>query len=100
MAPDNSKFGFFVFTSSASENETLVTTLVLSMTPRKHYFFIVWRADQDKFDLNSSSGQLKFKSEFTPDFEGWFFDGDNIFHIIINVSDGLLDSTADFYLGI
>ena len=84
------------------ENETLVTTLeVIDDTNESITFSLVGGLDQDKFDLNSSSGQLKFKSEFTPDFEGdGSFDGDNIFHIIINVSDGLLDSTADFYLGI
>ena len=85
-----------------SENESFVSLLkVKDDTNVSVVFSLVGGLDQGEFELNATTGELKFKQEYLPDYEGnGSFDKDNIYHLKIKLSDGLFDSTSDLYIGI
>ena len=85
-----------------SENESFVTLLkVKDDTNESVVFSLVGGLDQGEFELNATTGELKFKQEFLPDYEGnGSLDKDNIYHLKIKLWDGLFDSTSDLYIGI
>ena len=84
------------------ENQSFVTTLVVSDdTNETLEFLLIGGTDQSKFELNSTSGELHFKSDHLPDFEvNGSFDGDNIYDIKIQVSDGIYSSIGEMFIEI
>ena len=84
------------------ENQSFVTTLVVSdLRNETLEFLLIGGTDQSKFELNSTSGELHFKSDHLPDFEvNGSFDGDNIYDIKIQVSDGIYSSIGEMFIEI
>lgn len=84
------------------ENQPLVTVLQVEDDTNESLFFsLVGGVDQDEFEINATSGELRFKDEFLPDYEvKGSLDEDNVYELRIEVSDGTYKSTSDMFIGI
>ncbi len=83
---------------NVSENTTFVTTV--EATDPEHdelSFSITGGLDQALFEVDATSGALSFKS--APDFENPLdSDGDNLYVVVVSVSDGLLSDSQTFHV--
>lgn len=81
---------------SVAENTSYVTTITTTGPDSTTYieFSIAGGADGENFEIEPSSGQLSFA--VSPDFEHPSdFDADNVYHVRIQVSDGVVLITKD-----
>jgi len=90
-APAITSLGAF----SVPENSTAVTTVTATdAEPNPLTYSIAPGADAGKFSIDSATGILTFVS--APDFESPTDAGaDNVYHLTVVVSDGLLSATKD-----
>jgi VCBS repeat-containing protein len=87
---------------SIAENTTAVTTVVASdgdLPAQSLIYSVVGGADAAKFTIDSVTGALRFA--VAPDFDlPGDFDGDNVYEVLVQASDGTLNSTQSISVAI